>query len=155
MMIFFLSTHSLFEKTDIFDQQPAIALFLGLGLILFVLCVITAWTIRISFRINKLEPPGAKLLYSAAFLQILVGVIILMIVRTIKNEPLISIGSGLAMTLLSGLFIIKWMLKQDWKQALRLWAVAAALQLVALPVGSVVMLVILVMILNWLYPPQY
>ena len=141
--------------TNIFDQQPVIALFLGLGLILLGLCVIISWTTRISFRINKLEPPGSKHLFAAAFLQILLGVITLMIVRTIKNEALISIGSGLAITLLSGLFIIKWMLKQDWKQALRLWAVAAALQLVALPVGSVVMLVILVMILNWIYPPQY
>jgi len=137
------------------DQQPAIVLFLGLGLILLVLCVIISWTTRISFRINKLELPGSKPLFAASFLQILLGVIILMIVRTIKNEPLISIGSGLVITLLSGLFVIKWMLKKSWKQALRLWAVAAALQLVALPVGSVVMLLILVMILNWIYPPQY
>jgi hypothetical protein len=137
------------------DQQPAIVLFLGLGLILLVLCVIISWTTRISFRFNQLEPPGSQLLFAAAFLQILLGVITLMIVRTIKNEPLISIGSGLAITLLSELFVIKWMLKKSWKQALRLWAVAAALQLVALPVGSVVMLLILVMVLNWIYPPQY
>ena len=137
------------------DQQPAIVLFLGLGLILLVLCVIISWTTRISFRINQLEPPGSQPLFAAAILQILLGVITLMIVRTIKNEPLISIGSGLAITLLSELFVIKWMLKKSWKQALRLWAVAAALQLVALPVGSVVMLLILMMILNWIYPPQY
>ena len=39
----------------------------------------------------------------------------------------------MAATLLAGLFVIKWMLKRDWKQALHLWAVAAALQLAALP----------------------
>jgi len=154
-MISFGSTHSHFEMTDILDQQPVIALLLGLGLILLVLCVIIFWTTRISFLINKLEPPSSKLLFAAAVLQILLGVITLLTVRAIKNEPLISIASGLAMTLLSGLFLIKWMLKKDWKQALRLWAVAAALQLAALPVGSAVMLVILVMILIWIYPPQY
>jgi len=139
----------------ILDQQPVITLFLGLGLIFLVLCVIISWTTRISFRINKLEPPSSKLLFATSFLQILLGVITLLTVKTIKIEPLISICSGLVITLLSGLILIKWMLKKNWKHALRLWAVAAALQLVALPVGTVVMLVILVMILNWIYPPQY
>ena len=141
--------------TNFLDQQPVIALFFGLGLIFLVQCVMIAWTIRFSFRINKLEPPGAKLLFAAAFLQIMLGVITLLTVRAITNEPLLSISSGLAITLLSGLFLIKWMLKKSWKQALRLWAGAAALQLVTLPVGSVVMLVILVMFLIWIYPPQY
>jgi hypothetical protein len=140
---------------DILDQQPVIALFLGLGLILLVLCMIISWTTHISFRINKLDPPGSQPLFAAAFLQILLGVITLLIVRAIKNEPLISISSGLALTLLSELFVIKWMLKKSWKQALRLWAVAAALQLVALPVSSALMLVILVMVLTWIYPPQF
>jgi hypothetical protein len=140
---------------NIIVQQPAITLLLGLGLILLVFCVIIAWTIRISFRINKLASPGSKNLFAAAFLQILLGVITLLTVRVIKDAPLISIGSGLAIILLSGLFLIKWMLKKDWKHALRLWAVAALMQLLALPAGSVAMLVILVMILNWIYPPQY
>jgi hypothetical protein len=154
-MIAFGSTPSHIEMTDILDQRPAIVLFFGLGLILLALCVIISWTTRISFRINKLEPPGSQPQFAAAFLQIMLGVITLMIVRTIKNEPLISIGSGLAITLLSELFVIKWMFKKTWKQALRLWAAAAALQLVTLPVGSVVMLLILVTILNRIYPPQY
>jgi hypothetical protein len=141
--------------TDIIDQQPAITLFLGLGLILLVLCVIITWTTRISFRINKVEPPGSKPLFAIAFLQIILGITTLLTVKYINDEPFLSIGCALAMTLLSGLVLIKWRLKKNWKQALYLWAVAAVLQLAALPVVAAILLVILFAILYWLYPPQY
>jgi hypothetical protein len=137
---------------------PVIILFLGLGFILLILCGIITWTIRISLRLNKVDIPKLKFLFSIAFLQILLGVItifILFIVGPITDEPFIAIGTGSGITLLSGILFIKLILKNGWKQSLRVWAIAVAMQLVLVPVCSVVMSVALVMFLLLVYPPQY
>jgi hypothetical protein len=42
--------------------------------------------------------------------------------------------------LLSGLISIKMFLKNGWKQSLRIWAIAAVMQMVCVPVCSGVML---------------
>jgi len=96
-----------------------------------------------------------KFLVAIVFLQILLGVTTGFVVRAIKNDPFICVGTGLGITILSGLLFIKLILKYDWKQSLRIWAIAAGLQLVFVPVCLVVMLVGWVMFTLWLYPPQF
>jgi hypothetical protein len=44
--------------------------------------------------------------------------------------------------------------KKGWKQCLRIWAIAAAVQLVLVPICSVIMVVGWVMFFFWLYPTQ-
>jgi hypothetical protein len=138
-----------------FTLQPAITLFLGLGFILLVICGIITATIRKSFGIYKLNIPKLKLMFAVAFLQILLGVMTVFIVKGIKNDPFIAIGTGWGMTILSGLFFLKLILKNSWRQSLGVWALASAMQLVLVPICSAVLLVGWVMLLIWLYPPQF
>jgi len=134
---------------------PLILLFLGLAVILLILCGVLAWTTRISFRLNKVDAPKTKPLFAIAFLQILAGVIAVFVVRTIKNDPLIALGASLVIMLVSGIFLMELILKMGWKQSLRIWGIAAAVQLVLAPVCSAVMAITWAMILFWLFPPQY
>ena len=136
-------------------QLPVIILFLGLGVILLILCGVLAWITRMSFRLNKVDAPKTKSLFAVSFLQILTGVITALVVRAIKDEPLIALGTGMVMTLLSGILFMKLILKNGWKQSLHTWSLAAVMQLVLLPICSVVMSMIWVMFFLWLYPPQY
>jgi hypothetical protein len=136
-------------------QQPFIVLFLGLGIILLVLCGVITWTTRTSIRLGKKELPKIKFLFAIAFLQVLLGVITIFVVRAIKDDPVIAIGTGAGIMFLSGLFYIKVILKKSWRQSLRIWAVAFAMQLVLVPVFTVVMVVGWIMILLWMYPPQF
>jgi len=98
--------------------------------------------------------PKLKFLFTIAFLQILLGVMTVWIVKAIQDEPFIAIGTGLIIMLLSGLFFIKWILKNPWKLSLRVWAMAALMQVVLVPVCSVFMSVIGVWFLWRLFPPQ-
>lgn len=119
-----------------------------------VLWGIIALTIRISFRLRKVESPKLKFILAIAFLQTLLGILTIFVVETIKYEPFLIIGTGLGITILSGLLFIKMFLKNDWKQSLRIWAIAAVMQMVFVPVCSGVML------LGWFvfyfmnHPPQ-
>ena len=133
---------------------PVITLFLGLGFILLILCGITTWTTGVSFRVNKMVTPKLKFLFTIAFLQILLGVMTVWIVKAIQDEPFIAIGTGLIIMFLSGLFFIKWILKNPWKLSLRVWAIAVLMQVVLVPVCSVFMSVIGVWFLWRLFPPQ-
>ena len=111
-------------------------------------------TIWISFRLRKVEPPKFKFLFAIAFLQILLGILTIYVVDAVNDEPSLYIGTGLGITILSGLLFIKMFLKNDWKQSLRIWAIAAIMQLVFVPVCSVVMLLGLFIIGFMLHPPQ-
>jgi len=101
------------------------------------------------------EPPKFKFLFAIAFLQILLGILTIYVVDAINDEPSLYIGTGLGITILSGLLFIKMFLKNDWKQSLRTWAIASVMQLVLLPVCSAGML------LGWFvfyfmnHPPQF
>ncbi len=127
---------------------------IGLVSIPLVLWGIISLTIWISFRLRKVEPPKFKFLFAIAFLQILLGILTIYVVDAINDEPSLYIGTGLGITILSGLLFIKMFLKNDWKQSLRTWAIASVMQLVLLPVCSAVML------LGWFvfyfinHPPQ-
>jgi hypothetical protein len=128
-------------------------LLVGLGLILFVLLGIITLTTRFSLRLGKQEPPSLKLLFPIAFLQVVLGSLTVFAARTIHNDPWIDIGAGLGVTILSGLFFIKVMLKIGWKRCLRVWIVAALLQIVLVPLGSGIFLVGWLMLYFFLYPP--
>jgi hypothetical protein len=134
--------------------DPVIVMLLGLGFIFFVLCGILTWTSLISIRLSKVEPPRSRFLIAIAFLQVLLGGLTGFAIRAIIDDPFIDIGTGLGMTFLSGMFFTKLILKNGWRRSLRVWAIAAAMQLVLVPICSVIMVVGWVMFFLWLYPPQ-
>ena len=138
-----------------FHNHPVIVLFLGLGLILFVLCGVIAWTIRISSRLSKAEPPRIWLLFAIAFLQVLLGGLTVFFIRDFSYDSFVVFGTSLGVIILSGLFFIKLILKNGWRRSLRVWAIAAAMQLVLVPICAVVLAVGWVMLLFWLHPPQF
>jgi hypothetical protein len=135
-------------------SDPFPFFFIGMVSIPLVLWGIIALTIRISYRLRKVESPKLKFILAIAFLQTLLGILTIFVVETIKYEPFLIIGTGLGITILSGLLFIKMFLKNDWKQSLRIWAIAAVMQMVFVPVCSGVML------LGWFvfyfmnHPPQ-
>jgi hypothetical protein len=139
---------------SLFLPDPFLFLVVGLVSIPLVLWGIIALTIRISFRLRKVESPKLKFIFAIAFLQTLLGILTLYVVEAIKYEPFLIIGTSLGITILSGLLFIKMFLKNDWKQSLRIWAIAAVMQMVFVPVCSGVML------LGWFvfyfmnHPPQ-
>jgi hypothetical protein len=129
------------------------SIILGSLFVFTILCGIIAWTTRKSFIWRKAESPKLWLLFVIAFLQILIGVIIVLAVKGIINNPVIAIGSGLGVLILSGCFWIKIFLKHSWKQSLRLWSYAAGIQLVLLPVCVAAVTIIWLMLTFTLFPP--
>jgi hypothetical protein len=139
------------------DTAPVIVLLLSLGIIILALCGIITWTIRISFRLSKVDAPRLRFLFAIAFLQILLGgltvYMTLFILKPIKDVLIIVFGTSAGIIILSGLFLIKLILKNGWRRSLRIWAIAAAMQLVLVPICSVTMWGGWVMLFLWLYPP--
>ena len=137
------------------QTDPVIVLLLGLGLILLVIGWIITWTTRISIRLNKVEDPKSRFLFAVAFFQVLLGGMTVFAARAIHNDPVIDLGTGLGMTFLSGLFFIKLLLKNGWRCSLRLWAIAAAMQLVLVPICAGIMAVGWIRFLVLIFPPQF
>ena len=137
-----------------FISSPIIILLLSLASILFVLCWIVTWTIRISIRLVKVEPPKSRFLFIIAFIQVMLGFLTVLALRAISDNPLIDIGIGLGVILLSGLFFIKLIFRTGWRRPLRVWAIAAAMQLVLLPICAGLMIFGWVRFLSSLFPPQ-
>jgi hypothetical protein len=132
----------------------SIFVWIGLGLLFLVLVGTMTWTTWISCRLRKVNAPKLRFLLAGAVLQILLGGLAVFLVRTIKNDPAISIGTGLGISILSGLFFIKVNLKLGWKQSLRIWRISAGLQLVLVPVCSTILTVGWLMLTFTLFPPQ-
>jgi hypothetical protein len=136
-------------------SEPYIFSIIGLVFIPLVLWGIIALTIRLSFQLRKVEPPKLKFMFAISFLQILLGILTIYVIELIKYEPFLVFGTALGITILSGLLFIKIFLKNDWKQSLRIWIIAAVMQMVFVPVCSMVML------LGWFvfyfmnHPPQF
>jgi hypothetical protein len=132
-----------------------IVLLLSLGFVLMTLCGVVAATIRISLHLNKVEAPKLRWLLLIALLQILFGIMSIVIETILgltKGEALIvCCATPLGTTLLSGILFIKLVIKTDWKQSLRIWSLAAIMQLVLLPVCSAVSNLIYMMLLS-LFP---
>jgi hypothetical protein len=132
-----------------------IVLLLSLGFVLMTLCGVVAATIRISLHLNKMKAPKLRWLLLIALLQILFGIMSIVIETILgltKGEALIvCCATPLGTTLLSGILFIKLVIKTDWKQSLRIWSLAAIMQLVLLPVCSAVSNLIYMMLLS-LFP---
>lgn len=132
-----------------------IVLFLSLGFVLMTLCGVVVATIRISLHLNKVNAPKLRWLLLIALLQILFGIMSIVIETILgltKGEALIvCCATPLGATLLSGILSIKLVIKTDWKQSLRVWSLAAIMQLILLPVCSVVLYLIYIMLLS-LFP---
>jgi hypothetical protein len=137
----FLSDSSIFSRFSL----------VSIPLVLLGIMILTTW---ISFRLSKVEPPKSKFMFAAAFLQILLGILTIYVVELIKYAPFLMIGTGLGITVLSNLLFINMFLKDSRKQPLCIWAFAAVLQMVFVPVCSGGML------LGWFvfyfmdHPPQ-
>jgi hypothetical protein len=84
----------------------SISMFLGFGIILLILWGIMTGITWISLRLAKVEHPKWRFLFAIAFLQILLGGLTLFVVRAIKIDPFLDVGTGLGMTCLSSLFFI-------------------------------------------------
>jgi len=111
-----------------------------------------AWTIRISLHLNKVDAPKLRWLLLIALLQILFGIMSIVIETILgltKGETLIvCCTTPLGATLLSGILLIKLIIKTDWKKSLCIWSLAALIQLVILPVCLVVSNFIYMMLLS-------
>jgi hypothetical protein len=134
-------------------QGFTISIILGVLVLFVVLCGIIAWTTRKSFVWRKTESPKLRLLFIMAFLQILLGVIVVFAAKAINNNPIIALVSGLVVLILSGCIWIKIVLKQSWEQSLRLWSYAAIMQLVLLPVCATILNIAWLMLTFTLFPP--
>jgi hypothetical protein len=128
-------------------------LIIGTGIMLLVLCGMIAWTTRTGFRRRKLEAPKFGVLFLVAFLQVLLGGLTIFSARAFSDNPWLCIGTGLGILILAGLIFIKTILKQGWKDSLRVWAVAGGMQLVLVPLCAGILVVGLLMLTFSLYPP--
>jgi len=135
--------------------SPFIPLIIGLVLILLILGGVVMVITRISLRINKAAIPKLKSLLAIAFLQILLDAIAVVAIWTMAGNPVLGLVTGIGITILSGLPIIKWLLHWGWKQTLRVWGVSAGFELVLLPICTVILVVIYVNIMLQIFPPVY
>jgi hypothetical protein len=134
--------------------DSAVFLLAGAGLIFLVLLGIITWSIRIGFRSQKSQLPKWKSLFFIAFLQVLLGSLVIITARVFHNDPWIDIGAGLGAVILSGLFFIKLVLKNGWNLSLRVWVVSALLQMLLVSICAGILAVSWVMLYYLLYPPR-
>jgi hypothetical protein len=138
-----------------FLPNSSTTLFIGLGFYLLIVCGIITWTIWTSLHLSKVEPPKFRFLFVMVLVQFLLGGLTLLGVRSIRNDPFMDIGSGLVIIFLSGIVFIRLILKKSWKTSLRVWFVATGMQLVFVPICSVIMVMGWSRLLLLLYPPQF
>ena len=124
----------------------------GVGLILFLLILITL-TYLFSFLVLKIDRPKFKRVIAIAFFQVLLGILTIVLLRVSTYDSLFILLYALAVLLVSGLFLVKLFLNYSWKQTLSIWAVAGGIQVVVVPICSVILAIISTMILMHLFPP--
>jgi hypothetical protein len=138
-----------------FPLAPLVFVLISLTIILLLLCGILAWTYRMSIRINKLDGFKFGIRFGVAFVQILLGVVITAVLRALKFEPNTGIAVGIGTAILVGMPALKLFVRLDWKPTLRLWGVAAVMQLALIPICSLILAIVFIMLLLWLYPPVF
>ena len=134
---------------------PQLFLIFGLILILVIIQELLRGTLRFTHRLLKFEFPKNRSLRFIAVLQVLVGIITTVVLRLIHNDPILDLGVGGGLMLLSGLPLIKLILKYPWKITFLVWIVAFIMQAVVVPVVTMVSLAIFVLVTTLLFPPQY
>jgi hypothetical protein len=130
-------------------------LILGLILVLVIIHDLLRTTLRFAHRLLKFEYPKGHSLRIIAILQVLVGILVTIVLRLIHNDPILDLGLGVALMLLSGLPLIKLFLKYPWKISLLAWIVAVIMQAVVVPVVSLVVMAVFIFLASLLFPPQY
>jgi hypothetical protein len=143
------------EKMNQFPLPSLVFVLISLTIILFLLCGILAWTYRISLRINKLDGFKFGIRFGVAFVQILLGIVITAVLMALKLEPNIGIAIGIGTAILFGMPALKLFIRLAWKPTLRVWGVAAVMQLVLIPIYLLIVAVVFVQLLLWVYPPVY
>ncbi len=135
--------------------DASIVMLTGFGVIFLILCGIMAWILRRSHRLGKLDAPRARLRFLVAFLQIVLGIGTILVLREFEISPTNSILSGAGVAFASGLLFIKFLFKYEWKPALRIWAIATGLNVLIVPVCAGVLLISWIMVCFILFPPQF
>jgi hypothetical protein len=138
-----------------FLSSPITFLVLSLVLILVILHELLRLTLRFTHRLLKFDYPQGHSLRIIAILQVLVGILVTVALRFIHNDPILDLGIGGGLMLLSGILFIKIILKYPWKITLLVWGVALIMQLVVVPVVTMVLLAVFVLLAITLFPPQY
>jgi hypothetical protein len=138
-----------------FPLAPLVLVLISLTIILLLLCGILAWTYKMSIRINKLDGFKFGIRFEVAFVQILLGVVITAVLRALKFEPITEIAAGIGTAILVGIPALKVFVRLAWKPTLRVWGVAAVMQLVLIPICSLILVMVFIMLLLWLYPPVF
>lgn len=136
-------------------SSSTLFLILSLILLLVILHILLRGTLRFSHRLLKFDLPKGHSLRLIAVIQVLIGILTTIILRLIHNDPILDLGVGAAVMLLSGLPLIKVFLKYPWKLTWLVWGVAVIMQLVVVPVVTLVTLAIFILLASLLFPPQY
>lgn len=136
-------------------SSSVVFLWLAFILLLVILHDLLRATLRFSHRLLKFEFPSTGSLRLVAVIQVLLGVLVTLLMRLIHNDPVLDLAVGAAVMLLSGLPLIKALLKYPWKIARLVWMVAAVMQLVFVPVVSLVTLAAFILLASFLFPPQF
>lgn len=138
-----------------FLSSPMLFLGLGAALLLVIIHDLIRGTLRFSHRLLKFEFPKGNSLRLIAILQVAVGILVTIILRLIHNDPVLDLGIGAAVMLLSGLFFVKVFLKYHWKISLLVWSVALVMQLIFIPLVTAATLAVFILLASLLFPPQY
>jgi hypothetical protein len=135
--------------------SPILFLILGLILILVIIHDLLRSTLHFTHRLLKFEYPQGHSLRIIAILQVLVGILVTIVLRLVHNDPVLDLGIGAGLMLLSGIPFIKLFLKYPWKITLLVWVVAFIMQAVVVPVVSLVTVALFILLASLLFPPQY
>ncbi len=138
-----------------FPSSPILFLILGLILILVIIHDLLRATLRFTHRLLKFEYPQGHSLRIIAILQVLVGILVTIVLRLIHNDPILDLGIGGGLMLVSGILFIKLFLKYPWKITMLVWVVAVIMQAVIVPVVSMVAIAGFILLVSLLFPPQY
>lgn len=136
-------------------SSPQVFLVLGLILLLVIIHDLLRSTLHFTHRLLKFEYPQGHALRLIAILQILVGILVTVILRSIHNDPILDLGLGGGLMLLSGIPLIKLFLKYPWKITLLVWGVAVIMQVVVVPVVTMIVIAIFIFLASLIFPPQY
>lgn len=123
--------------------------------ILAVLGGVNTLVLGLSFRINHVAPPRAGRLAAAAFVETLAAGIGVLLLQQFKAEPWTALAALAGLPILAGIPVTKLVLRRGWRETLRLWGCASAIQFVVFPVCGMLLAVGGAALAMKIFPPQY
>jgi hypothetical protein len=133
---------------------PSIVFIFAVAMLPFILASILSLLLRVSFHLVKVPLPKLRTRFGATLCQVVLGIAILFALNYLQAHPILQLGVALGATILVGLFFYKLFFKLEWKQALKVWGVAAAFQIFTLPIVATVLFYAEMVILFMLFPVQ-